>query len=718
VVARFSFSGYGILFRAVNVDCRRLNFCKGLRLTAGRSYRLLVVTDSDTVFRQLDSLFKESGMMLRAERLENSTDIELALGREDSHWDLVLAEVHLDPLHALALLRRSAPDLPMLVLSRDRDDKRAVEALNYGARDIVSLDEKRFLHVVLRELGDAEWRRTGQRLQAALEESEQRASALLDSSREAIAYLHEGMHVYANQEYLKLFGFGGIEDLDGVPLLDLIAADGQSDFKDFMRRTQQTPQGPIHLVIRLQTGQTQREVTMEARRATYGGEACTQLIVRPRMSDKALETEIRRLRDLDPLTGLFNRQYLLQAVAEAIARAVKGEGDSTLLYVELDDLEAVTASVGIPAADRVLREISAIVSEHIRDGATVARFADQAFTALLDTDDLERVRVLADGLRKAIEERVLDVDGKTVVTTCTIGICLITSQTSSVHNAIISAKTASSEGRQRGGNQVAVHQGSWQEYAEDKQWPRRIREALDSDQFRLFYQPVVSLHGEMRELYEVLLRMFDTQGTMLPPEQFMSRAVEAGMVPALDRWVLEHVGPVFARERAKGRDPWFFIRLSEESLSDRPLLDWIEAQARAAALPSDRVVLELSEASAAIHLRDVSALLGLLKPLQFRFALSHFGQRSNSFGLLRHLDVDYVKVDGTLVRYVTRDPKVQASVRAIIEAAHAAGKLTVAEDLEDAETLALLWQYGVDYARGYYVQIPTERPEFDFLANL
>jgi EAL domain-containing protein (putative c-di-GMP-specific phosphodiesterase class I) len=325
---------------------------------------------------------------------------------------------------------------------------------------------------------------------------------------------------------------------------------------------------------------------------------------------------------------------------------------------------------------------------------------------------------LADGLRKAIEERVLDVDGKTVVTTCTIGICLITSQTSSVHNAIISAKTASSEGRQRGGNQVAVHQGSWQEYAEDKQWPRRIREALDSDQFRLFYQPVVSLHGEMRELYEVLLRMFDTQGTMLPPEQFMSRAVEAGMVPALDRWVLEHVGPVFARERAKGRDPWFFIRLSEESLSDRPLLDWIEAQARAAALPSDRVVLELSEASAAIHLRDVSALLGLLKPLQFRFALSHFGQRSNSFGLLRHLDVDYVKVDGTLVRYVTRDPKVQASVRAIIEAAHAAGKLTVAEDLEDAETLALLWQYGVDYARGYYVQIPTERPEFDFLANL
>jgi diguanylate cyclase (GGDEF)-like protein len=541
---------------------------------------------------------------------------------------------------------------------------------------------------------------------------------LLDSSREAIAYVHEGMHVYANVEYLKLLRVDSLEELDGVPLLDMVPADSQSEFKEFMRNAEQGGQGPVQLVTRLHAGEDQSEVTMEARPARYGGEVCTQIIVRPRIGDKALEKELARVRELDPLTGLYNRRYLLQAVADAIAKAAKGAGDSALLYMELDDLDAVTASVGIPAADRLLLEVSGIASKYVGDRGTLARFGDQVFTALLGTNDLEDVRALAEGLRRAIEERVFEVEGKTVMTTCTIGICLITSQTGNVHEAIIAAKTASSEGRQRGGNQVTVNQGSWQEYSEDRQWPRRIREALETNRFRLFYQPVVSLHGELRELYEVLLRMFDNQGNIVLPEQFISRAVEADLVPALDRWVLEQIVPVLVRERQGGHDPHFFIRLAEQTLATKSLLDWLADRSQAGQMPSNRLILEVSEASAAIHLREVSALMGRLKPLQFRFALSHFGQRSTSFGLLRHLDVDYVKVDGTLVRYLARDPKAQGTVRSIIETTHGMGKLAVAEDLEDAETLALLWQYGVDYARGYYVQIPTERPEFDFLANL
>jgi diguanylate cyclase (GGDEF)-like protein/PAS domain S-box-containing protein len=677
------------------------------------------LTDSDAVSKQLDVMFREAGMLVRTDRLETSADIELMLGREeDASWDLVLAEARLNPLHALASLRHAGREIPMVVLTPDRDDQRALEALNYGARDVVSLEDKRVLHVILRELGDAERRRSGQRLQAALEESEQRAHALLDSSRDAIAYIHEGMHVYANLEYLHLLGFQRNEDLDGLPILDRIPEDVQPAFKEFMRGVEREGQGPMQLEIRLRAAEGELEMMLEARRARYGGEACTQVVFRPRATDKALRKEIAHLKEVDPLTGLYNRQYFLQAIAEAIAKAVKAAGDSTLLYVELDDLEAVTASVGIPATDRVLVEISKLVQQGLGQLGAAARFSDHVFTVLLEMDDLEKANGLAEDLRRAIEAHVFEVDGKTVMTTCTIGVCLITSQTGSVHEALIAAKTASSEGRQRGGNQVAINQGSWQEYAEDKQWPRRIREALEGNQFRLFYQPVVSLHGELRELYEVLLRMFDKQGNMVLPEQFMSRAVEADLIPALDRWVIEHIVPVFAQERAGGRDPYFFIRLSEQTLHDKALLQWVHDEAEAGQIPSDRVILEVSEASAAIHLREITALIGQLKPIQFRFALSHFGQRSNSFGILRHLDVDYVKVDGTLVRYLSRDPKAQATVRSIIETTHGMGKLAVAEDLEDAETLALLWQYGVDYARGYYVQIPTEKPEFDFLANL
>lgn len=685
-----------------------------------RSYHLLVVADSSNVTDQLAAILRDAGVLVRIQRLESTAEMELVLRTEQRVcWDLILANANVHPLHALALLRHAGTDIPLIVLTEGPADGQALEAFSYGARDVVGLDEPRLVHVILRELGDADWRRTLGRVQSALQETEQRADALIDTARDPIAYIHEGMHVYANPVYLKMLGFDSLEDLQGVPMLDIIAPEDHDLARDVVRSFGQQQQAPVprKIGVRNMRGQVFR-VSMEMSSATHSGEHCIQVVFHEESDDRAVQEKISRLKELDPLTGLYNRQYLLQAIAQAIEAAVKGGGDSSLLYVELDDPEAIVTSVGIPNADRMLSEVAQLVKSHLGGVETLARFGDYVFCLLMETDDLEQAKALAERVRAAVEDRVFEVEGNSAVITCTVGVCLITGQTHNVHEAILAAQTASSEGRQRGGNQVAVHKGSWQEYAEDKQWPKRIRQALADNRFRLFFQPVVTLHGELQQMYEVLLRMFDEGGNMVLPEQFLSRAVEADLLPALDRWVVEHTLQMLEQERATGKSLSVFIRLSDRSLTDRALLDWFVEQAKAGQIPADRIIFEVSEATAAIQLRYLTLVTAELKPLRFRFALSHFGHRSQSFGLLKHLHVDFVKIDGALVRYLTRDSKAQAAVHSIIEAAHGMGILTVAEDLEDAETLAMLWQYRVDYARGYYIQIPTERPEFDFLANL
>jgi diguanylate cyclase (GGDEF)-like protein/PAS domain S-box-containing protein len=689
-------------------------------MTSEAIAHLLVISDSADDADLLAEALERGGVNARSQHMDTVAGLETLLREAGHTWDLVLARPNMELIQIASILGQTEGHIPLVVLSDDPADPAAVEALAYGARDIVPVaPASRLSHAVRRELDQAAQGKSWRQYQAALRECEQRAQTLIDSSRDAVAYIHDGMHVHANSVYLQMFGFDAADEITGIPLLDMVSPEDHTQVKELLRGFARGEASDAHAeLLALHADGSPFRASVALSRATFQGEPCIQLVLRDLSISEPSEAELARLSSVDLLTGLYNRQYLIKAVEDAFGRASGSSEGGCLLYLELDGFRAVTERIGIAGSDLVLAEAATLLRDAAGAQGVAARFADEAFCLLLANTGLAEVQRLAETLRHQIEEHVFEVDRHTVILTCSIGLALIGPSAASAQEVLQAADAACGRARREGGNRVEVHQASLAAHVQEREWPRRVQEALQQDRFRLYFQPVVSLHGKPMELYEVLLRLLDPQGQIVLPHQFMAAAAKANLTPALDRWVITRATSTVTAQRSQGKQLCLLIKLSDETLSDETLVGWLVELLKSRQTPGDRFIFEVSEVSATTHLGQAKVFARNIKALHAQFALGHFGQGTNSLGILRHLPVDFVKINGALVHQVAQDSQKQSTVRSLIETAHSLGKLTIAENVEDANSLAVLWQLGVDYARGFYIQEPGPTLSFDFSASL
>jgi len=224
------------------------------------------------------------------------------------------------------------------------------------------------------------------------------------------------------------------------------------------------------------------------------------------------------------------------------------------------------------------------------------------------------------------------------------------------------------------------------------------------NRFRLVQQPIASLQGEDPGMFDVLVRMIDQQGKEVLPSEFMAAAGRNDLLKNIDRWV---VGASLSFAAQK-KPQCLFVRLSRESARDSALLEWLDNHLRTSRADPQRLCFQVTEESAAAHVAEIKALAAALRERRFRFALEGFGSGRNSTGMLESVPLDFVKIDGTLVQGLAGDPQLQQRVRLLVEAARKHRIQTVAERVEDANTMAVLWQVGVQYIQGYFVNEPEE----------
>jgi EAL domain-containing protein (putative c-di-GMP-specific phosphodiesterase class I) len=240
--------------------------------------------------------------------------------------------------------------------------------------------------------------------------------------------------------------------------------------------------------------------------------------------------------------------------------------------------------------------------------------------------------------------------------------------------------------------------------AYDQVWVKHIKAALTENRFHLVQQPIASLSDSALKIFDVAVRMLDTQGREVLPSEFLPAAERNDLMRPIDRWVL---GAALAFI-AKRQPDQLFVRLSRDSALDATLMDWLDAQLKATLAEPHRLCLQVAEAVAENHLASMQRLVGDLNKRRVKFALEHFGAGRDSAGLLGTLPVDYLKIDGSLMQGLTGDPKLQQKVRAIVDAATKRNIHTVAERIEDANTMAVVWQLGVQFIQGYFVHAPEE----------
>ncbi len=694
-------------------------------MDSDNTLHLLIVDESSNDAESMTNILRNIGMAVRATRVEDDEDFETAVNEQN--WDIIIAAdklSYIDAYKAIELLQKTDKDIPLIVAANGTGNITVSEALKAGASDLIHKDEEpeHLQYVVQREIRALTDRRKLRRFNKSMRESEKRCRSLLDSSRDAITYVHEGMHLYANTVYMEMFGYDDIEEIEGMPIMDMVSPDDHDAFKKFLRKfskNEEEIQGDIE-VSGMRTDGNKFNAVMEFTPASIDGESCTQIIIRT-ASDKELQNQLNILSQQDLLTGIYNRQHFMEVLETAISRANTESSNNALLYIDIDDFLSIKQDIGLAASDIVLGDIASVISGIVEAPDIVARFSDHSFTVLVnDAVNMSDVEQFADTIRQTIENHISDVGGRSVTITCSIGICPIGESTNNTQEIISRADLACSIVKDNGGNSVHLHNPIADEQAgkeRNANWVEAIQHALKDDGFFLAFQPIVSLHGDTCENYEVLLRLKGKNDTEILPEQFLPAADHAELMPDIDRWVIEKAMQQLSSEQSNNHQTKFFIKLTGASLCDNSLLPWISEQIKEQRLSGDSIIFELDEASAVMHLTQAKAFINGVKQLNCQVVLDHFGSGLNSIKNLKHLDANYLKIDGSLITNLAQDEQHQETVQSIIQTAHSMGKLTIAEFVQDANSLALLWQFGVNYIQGHFLQEPSTVLDYDFTSD-
>ncbi|WP_339413333.1 EAL domain-containing response regulator [Pseudomonas sp. EA_35y_Pfl2_R5] len=682
-----------------------------------KTIRLLILEDSQNEAERLVSLFRNAGRATRVHRLSSSEDLNEALQQS---WDLLIcapSSEQLAPSEAIGAIRRQAKDIPVIQLLADNDSDSITEALMLGAQDALPQGEdERLVLVAKRELANLEERRARRASEVALRETEKRCQLLLDSSVDAITYVHDGMHIYANRAYLELFAYEDADELEGMPMIDLIAGCDQVNFKDFLKNYQ-SAEGSAELnCTGIKANGQSFPAQMSFSPATYDGEPCIQVVIRAETSNAELEEKLREISSQDLVTGLFNRIHFIELMDGAAERAVNAGQPSTLAYIQVDSYASLLADIGLAGIDILLTDLANLLRAHFSSDAQLARFGDDVFAVLQPGVSPERTLENLNSLLKKVESHLFDVSGRTVQTTLSIGVAGLNERTAKAQEVVDRAHRCADE--LSDGNAIKVFNPAEELAAAASRGNivAMIQQALEKNSFRLLFQPIISLRGDSFEHYEALLRLINPQGEEIPPVELFNAAKDAGLAEKIDRWVILNSIKLLADHRSKGHNTRLFVHLSNASVQDQTLLPWLSVALKAARLPSDSLVFQFSEPDAIAYLKQAKVITQGLNELHCKTALTQFGCSLNPFNTLKHLHIDFVKVDSSFSQDLS-NAESQEALKTLLASLHSQAKLTIVPFVESASVLATLWQAGVNYIQGHYLQGPSQSMDYDFSAG-
>jgi len=416
-------------------------------------------------------------------------------------------------------------------------------------------------------------------------------------------------------------------------------------------------------------------------------------------------------------TGLFSRLQFLEFLEKQLPAHLSNDKQSALLYLQLDNFSWINESIGILSGDIFLKNTANTIAHILEKSDVAARYQGGSFILLVQAENLKKLSAKADMVREAIAEAVSDLDDHAISSTCSIGIQILNDTSEPLTELISNASNASEIAKSGGGDAVhlynAVAEAS--KGINDKDaWNIRIQEAFEHDLFLLFYQPIISLMGDNKPRYEVLLRMIDEEKNIVAPGTFLPFAERAGLMSDIDRRVILHSLQKAVAENEEGNNIEVFIKLSGKSLDDKKMPSWISSTIKEVDFPSENIVFEITESLALTHLTQTRHLVNSLRSLNCKIALDHFGTRLKSFNLLNQIDVDYLKIDGSLIQNLATNKAHQTIVKKIIKTAKKKKLEVIAESVQEAGSLPIIWQFGIHFVQGYFLQIPDGEMEYDF----
>ncbi|HEY0289039.1 MAG TPA: EAL domain-containing protein [Pseudomonas sp.] len=557
---------------------------------------------------------------------------------------------------------------------------------------------------------------------SALQREKERAQITLESIGDGVITTDvEGSITYMNPAAEQLTHWKS-EKAAGLPLAALFNLLDENDQKDSSTLIERILCGKLiggsehsKLIQRLD-GSTVSVALTGSPIQTEGQVSGAVLVLHDRTQERQYIANLSWQATHDALTGLANRREFEYRLEQALASLSHHPGNHVLMLLDLDQFKLVNDTNGHAAGDELLRHICALLQQGIRDGDTLARLGGDEFGILLEHCSAEVAEKIAEGLRQTVESLHFVWKGRPFVTTVSLGLVHISNAPANLEASLRAADMACYMAKEKGRNRVQVYHDDDSELStrfDEMAWVQRLHMALEDNRFCLYSQEIAAL-GRVSDNssghVEILLRLRDESGRMILPDNFIPAAERYGIMTTLDRWVVQNVFKIIADclgdKHRQGPLAVCAINLSGTSIGDDAFLEYLRQQFQIYAIPPELICFEITETSAIANLGSAIRFINELKSLGCRFSLDDFCAGMSSFAYLKHLPVDFLKIDGSFVKDMLDDPINRAMVEVINHIGHVMGKRTIAEFVESPQIEQALLEIGVDYAQGYVIERP------------
>ncbi|MCG3810422.1 EAL domain-containing protein [Psychrobacter sp. Ps4] len=556
-------------------------------------------------------------------------------------------------------------------------------------------------------------RRELRTLRHVLSEAEQRANVLIKNSKSAVAYIDQGIHIFANDPYLQLFGFESMNDAIGVPVVDLIAGgDNVKGFKQFLRQFDKGSRQEVEFNFesKRMDGST-FEAKLQLAAATLDGEPVTQVIIQQNHNNSAeVAKRLAAAECKDSLTGINNRRGFEEQMAIVYQQARQGVLTAGLLYIQLDNVGKIRSSLGLQGVDATVKQVAYALDELISDGH-VSRFSDTAFTILVEDKSTTELETLAKQIGSRISDMLIEVDKRTTSTTVSIGIVKIETNTAKPSIVLERAMDAI--------NQIMIetsnHGGTYHLYdpsehanSDDHALAESLVDAIANSRFELSFQPIYDINNDRSDFFEVYLRLplADADNTILTPDQFMAVAKTHKLLEKIDRWVLINACKKVNEVRKTHPEARLLVQLTSASLIDKKLPSVASQLIKAVGGAAGVLTLQFNEKDVSDHLTVAKTQFAALSQVSCQMGINNFGSSAKSIEIVSFVQPDMVRLARSYVDGIDSADNLE-TVKSLIMRTNEVNVDVLMPYIEDAATMSVAWSVGARYLQGYYLEEPS-----------
>lgn len=555
-------------------------------------------------------------------------------------------------------------------------------------------------------------------LRHVLSEAEQRANVLIKNSKSAVAYIDQGIHIFANDPYLQLFGFEAMNDIIGIPVIDLIAGgDNVKAFKQFLRQFDKGSRKDVEFNFesKRKDGST-FEAKLQLASATLDGEPVTQIIIQQNNSNSAeVAKRLAEAERKDSLTGVHNRRSFEEQLAALYQQAKQGASTAGLFYIQLDNVGKIRSSLGLQGIDATVKQVAyaldKLVTDELLEESHVSRFSDTVFTILVENKSTADLEKLAGKIGSTISELFIEVDKRTTNTTASIAIVKIEKNTPEPRVLLERAMDAINQiliETSNHGGRYHLYDASEHANSDDHALAESLVDAIANNRFELLFQPIYDINHDRSDFFEVYLRLplADADNTILTPDQFMAVAKAHNLLEKIDRWILINACKKINDVRKTHPEARLLVQLTNASLIDKKLPSVASQLINAVGGKAGALTLQFNENDIADHLTVSKSQFTALNQVNCQLCINNFGSSAKAVEVANFVQPDMVRLARSYVEGIDT-PENLETVKSLIVRTNEIGVDVLMPYIEDAATMSVAWSVGARYLQGFYLEAPS-----------